>query len=367
MVTIGAAMVLVAGAAAGCGSSSSTSSTPSSKGTSAAALGGQAEQKALETLYKKAIAAGQKKVVIYGPTAGTDTAEYSAFEKSFPGITVSGVPVVGPPMTAKLSAEASSGKHVADIAYTGNTDMIAYGQAGYLAPFTPVTLPAASKLIAEAVPTGNDFYGVTDGVFGTVYNTSEVTAADVPITWMDLAQAKWKDKIAVTDPTAIGDMEDAFAHLALVPADTGLMADLRANDVQLFPASTILGPLDAVAQGAKELAPVTPYNFYLGAKANGAPVGFQLFKSDNYSVILYQGQIKGAPDPLASELYEDWMFTPQAASAIASEGAYSTVLGAAAPKGLPALSGIPLFPLIPLSGVTAADNAAIAKAKTYWG
>ena len=84
-------------------------------------------------------------------------------------------------------------------------------------------------------------------------------------------------------------------------------------------------------------------------------------------MILYGGQVKGAPDPLASQLYEDWLYTPQAAAAIAAEGAYSTVLGDAGPAGLPPLAGIPQLPVIPLGGITAADNASIKKAEAYWG
>ena len=82
---------------------------------------------------------------------------------------------------------------------------------------------------------------------------------------------------------------------------------------------------------------------------------------------LYQGIIKGAPHELAAELYESWMFTPDAATAIAAGGGYSTVKGSVAPQGLPALSAIPLQPTIPLDQIVKADNAAITSAKQYWG
>jgi ABC-type Fe3+ transport system substrate-binding protein len=122
------------------------------------------------------------------------------------------------------------------------------------------------------------------------------------------------------DPTAIGEMDDIFAHLALVPGDTGMMTGLKAQNPQLSPSSDITGPLTAVAQGSKSLGIGVPYAFYLVAKAQGAPVAFYLLNSDNYTVTLYGGIAKGAPDPLAAQLYEDWMYTPQAAAAIASEG-----------------------------------------------
>jgi iron(III) transport system substrate-binding protein len=332
-----------------------------------AELGGAATYGAMEALYHKAVAAGQKSVVIYGPSAGTDTKLYVAFKQSFPDITVTGVPVVGPPMTAKLSAEMSSGKHVDDIAYTGSTDMLSYINNGWFMPFKPSTLPPASKLATESVGPHNDFFGFTVGLSGMVYDTNLVKASQVPTTWTGLLAPQWKNKMIMYDPTAIGEMDDIFAHLALVRGDSGMMTGLKAQDPQLSPSSNITGPLTAVASGTKSLGIGVPYAFYLVAKASGAPVQFYLLKADNYTVTLYGGIVKGAPDPLAAELYEDWMYTPQAAKAIASEGEYSTVLADPGPVGEPRLSAIPVFPYIPLSGIPAADGNAISEAQRIYG
>jgi iron(III) transport system substrate-binding protein len=372
IVTTGSALVALAALATACSSSSSTSSTaPSSTGSSTSSLqtelGGSANYSAMEALYHQAISAGQKSVVIYGPSAGTDMALYTAFKKSFPDITVTGVPVVGPPMTAKLSAEMSSGKHVDDIAYTGSTDMLAYIKSGWFTPYKPSTLPPASQLATESYGPGNDFFGFTVGLSGMVYNTSSVQSGQAPTTWTALLNPQWKNKMVMYDPTAIGEMDDIFAHLALVPGDSGMMTGLKAQNPQLSPSSDLTGPLTAVADGAKSIGIGVPYAFYLVAKAGGAPVQFYLLNADNYTVTLYGGIVKGAPDPLAAELYEDWMYTPQAAAAIASEGEYSTVLADAGPAGEPKLSAIKVFPFIPLSGIPAADGAAITQAQHVYG
>jgi iron(III) transport system substrate-binding protein len=373
IVTTGSALVALAAFATACSSSSSTTSStaPSSTGSSTSSLqtelGGAANYSAMEALYHQAVSAGQKSVVIYGPSAGTDMALYTAFKKSFPDITVTGVPVVGPPMTAKLSAEMSSGKHVDDIAYTGSTDMLAYIKSGWFTPYKPSTLPPASQLATESYGPGNDFFGFTVGLSGMVYNTSSVQAGQAPTTWTGLLSPQWKNKMVMYDPTAIGEMDDIFAHLALVPGDSGMMTGLKAQNPQLSPSSDLTGPLTAVADGAKSIGIGVPYAFYLVAKAGGAPVQFYLLNADNYTVTLYGGIVKGAPDPLAAELYEDWMYTPQAAAAIASEGEYSTVLADAGPAGEPKLSAIKVFPFIPLSGIPAADGAAITQAQHVYG
>jgi iron(III) transport system substrate-binding protein len=365
-VTLGVAALL----ATACSSSSTSAS-----GTSTAGSGGSAstaapadlgpQSAALEALYNKAVAAGQTSVVIYGPSSGTDQQEYAAFKAAFPKITVSGVPVVGPPMDAKLAAEASSGKHIGDIAYTGSTDMLEYGQERWLVPFTPATVASSSDLAPASVGPGDEFYGVTTSVSGVITNSN--SSLPVPKQWSDLENPVYKNKIAMLDPTATGIMADIFAHLTLLPSGAKVEAALKTNDAQTFPATSITGPLTAVAQGAKGVGLAMSYPFYLGAKASGAPVTFSLLTADNYDTTLYDGILKGAPDLLAAELYEDWLFTPDAATAIAAEGSYSTVNGSVAPQGLPALSAIPLAPVIPLAQIITADNAAVTAAKQYWG
>src|ERR1700761_8354687 len=115
-VTVGLAAVL-ATACSSSGSSTSTgtgASTGSSSSTgSPADLGPQAA--ALKALYNKAVAAGQTSVVIYGPSRGGNQQEDNAFRADFRKLAATGVPVVAPPMDAKLSAEVSSGKHIGDI------------------------------------------------------------------------------------------------------------------------------------------------------------------------------------------------------------------------------------------------------------
>lgn len=357
-----------------CGSSKSSSSSggPQAQSSPAAAatpvsLGGQSSYSALQSLYKQAKASGQHSVVIYGPSAGNDTPLYDQFHHDFPAIKVTGVPAVGPPMTAKLSAEVGSGKHVADLAYTGNTDMLAYSAKGWLTPFKPATLPPVSQLPPETIGPGAAFMGTSFSVPGIIYNTTEVPASKVPKTWQALLSSEWKGKIAMYDPTVVGEMADVFAHLDASGQFAQMMAGLHAQNVERTPATNITGPVTAVAQGAKAIGIAVPVPFYLGAKKAGAPIGFTLLKSGNYSVTLYMGLVKGAPDPLAAQLYESWLFTPQAARVLAAEGTYAALPNAPSPAGLPAYGSIDFLKPIPLSHVETADNAAIQAAKKNWG
>ncbi len=316
-------------------------------------------------MYNKAIAGGQSSVVIYGPTAGTDAKIYAAFEQSYPKVKVSGVSIVGPPMDAKLSAEASSGKHIADIAFTAVPNILTYATNGWTVPFVPATAPPASQLTPGAIGPNNAFYSVAVGLDGIVTHTG--STLPVPKTWADLENPQYKGKLVMYDPTAIGASADNFAHLASNPAYAGLMQGLKNNGIALTPGTSLTQPMDDVAQGSKSMALLMGYPFVLAAMSQSAPIKFSLLDKDNYIVQLYVSQIKNAPHPLAAELYEDWLFTPQAQQALAAEGEYSPVIGAPAPAGLPALNTVSTETPLGFQETATKVNAAIAMAKQVFG
>jgi len=268
-------------------------------------------------------------------------------------------------MDAKLSAEASSGKHIADIAFTAVPNILTYATNGWTVPFVPATAPPASQLTPGAIGPNNAFYSVAVGLDGIV--THSGGSLPIPKTWTDLENPEYKGKLAMYDPTAIGASADNFAHLASNPAYAGLMQGLKNNDIALTPGTSLTQPMDDVAQGTKSVALLMGYQFVLGAMSQSAPIKFSLLDKDNYIVQLYVSQINHAPHPLASQLYEDWLFTPQAQQALAAEGEYSSVIGAPAPSGLPALDKISTQTPLGFEETATKVNAAIAMAKQVFG
>ena len=121
-----------------------------------------------------------------------------------------------------------------------------------------LTVPRSSDLEAASVGTDNDFYGVTTSVSGIITNSN--SSLPVPQTWADLEKSVYDNKIAMLDPTAIGQMADIFAHLNLSASGPTIEKGLKANNAETFPSSSITGPLTAVAQGAKGVALAMGYH-----------------------------------------------------------------------------------------------------------
>ena len=80
----------------------------------------------------------------------------------------------------------------ADIFYGGNSPALeALDEQGLLAPVSPSTLSAIPK--AESSPKGN-WVGVSARAPVLVYNTGQLTPADLPASLLDLAKPEWKGR-----------------------------------------------------------------------------------------------------------------------------------------------------------------------------
>ena len=116
----------------------------------------------------------------------------SAFEKQT-GITVKVRNNDEAVLTNQILSEGSASP--ADLIYTENSPALEKLQEnGVLAPVDPSTL---SKVPAKYSSPKGDWVGVSARVNVLVYNTDQLPASQVPTSIMDLANPKWKGKLAL--------------------------------------------------------------------------------------------------------------------------------------------------------------------------
>ncbi len=364
----GAALLAVAA----CSSSPSTASGTStaSSGTTAnlsdpSALGGSAAAAAMGKLYSEAIASGEHTVTIYGPVDGQllSLGSYAQFEKRFPGIKINPVMVFGAALATKLQAEATSGKHVADLVHSG-TDVIGYASAGELQSFTPVT---AGSVPSSLVGPDDDYYVNMYGALGIMINTSKLSAAQAPKNWDDLANPQYKGEIVLADPGTPGQLSDSLAALTYAKKlSWSTLSSIADNSPQIVSSPQLAE--QAVETGQAEIAPGVGIGDYLTIKSQGAPVQL-IFPLDGptFMAPTYLGLVKGAPDPYAAELLETWTFSPEGQAGLAQAGMYGTVPGAPAPTGEPALDKIQLVSEpSPASAIGPNFSTAVARLATLF-
>ncbi|WP_283137151.1 ABC transporter substrate-binding protein [Rhizohabitans arisaemae] len=331
---VGAALLTACGGGAGTGAHDLAAADLLTK--DAQVLGGAEAVTAMQDLYKKAVAAGETKVTVYGPVEADLKPVYAVFAKRFPGIQVVGVPAFGPALDQKVNSEEASGKRVGDLVHTGTT-VIDYGVAGKLDVFEPVTAKGMSDQFADPE---KRFFANQLGGIGFVVNTQKIKVEEAPKSWEQLGDPKYKGRIVTADPRKPGALVDGIANMMFSAVfDRAGVEKVAANDPLIVDSSELA--MQAVVSGQRDIAPGLGFSSYNAAKAKGAPVHMVFpFDGPTPMTTTYYGILKGAPNPNAARLLETWMFTPEAMGLVPQAGLWGSRPGSPGPTGYPGIDQI---------------------------
>ncbi|MQA84535.1 MAG: extracellular solute-binding protein [Streptosporangiales bacterium] len=361
-IRIGAAALALASAAAACsGGGAQEPGTVQIAPGDAEVLGGKAAVDAMTGLYQAAQRAGQSEVVVYGPGEEDRRPAYDKFEERFPGIEVRGEFFVGPEMTSKINQEFATGKHIADIAQSGDTAIAPYLEQNRLEKFVPATAEGLDPSFRDP---DSVVHSSSASTFGILYNTEQVEAAQAPKGWNDLLDPRWRGRMVMEDPTKFGGSFGTLNHLMFDGGyDERFVQRLSAQNVHLVATAAASGT--AVATGEFPVAATYPYSFYIRDKAKGAPVEF-VFPVDggNHLSPHYLALLSGAPHPNAAKLLT-WLFTPEGQRALADAGYYPTMPKGPAPGEYPPVDELELlepFPIAKVNDISAENLAAVKEA-----
>ena len=347
---------------AGC-SSGGSGGDPDTKGSSGtfedadpALYGGQDSYDDMAKLYEKAKKDGETSIVVYGAVANEREEIFRQFEKEFPGIKIQTEFLTGSDLFARINQEIASGKVAVDSVLSGDTSVTALKAADRLEKYAPVL---ASKLDADYVDPDGHFYAITATPFGVAYNTDMVSEDEIPHSWKDMVDPKFKGKLTWVDLTGSGPSLVPTARLLKYgDVDEQWLRDLKAQDVHWEGRAS--GLSSVITTGEYPIAISYPYDYYLQDQAKQAPVGFFFpLESANYVAVNSMGIVKGAPHPTAAKLLESWLLTPAADKVFVRIGQYSLMPGSEAPKGLPKLESIDQVTMAPVDEIQEINKAAL--------
>jgi iron(III) transport system substrate-binding protein len=229
-----------------------------------------------------------------------------AFEKKYPGVRMQYSRSTNSDVALKILNESRARRLQADV-FDGTNSIYPLLDAKLVAAYPPkaaASYPAAIK-DPEGRWTAMNLFFLTAG-----YNTSQVKPEDVPKTYADLLDPKWKGKIAWTnDPTPQGPPGFVNNILTTMGQDKG-MAYLRAFAAQqpvFIPASQRV-VLDKVIAGEYPLAVMTFNHHSAISAAQGAPVAWVRMEPLSESINLI-GILKDAPHPNAARLLEEFILS----------------------------------------------------------
>lgn len=170
----------------------------------------------------------------------------------------------------------------------------------------PVKTPFAAAMMREAIPVHGAWLGARINIFVQAYNTEKVKRDDIPKTWRDLADPKWKGKMAAeidnTDwfATVVREMGEAQA--------VSLFQDIvRTNGVSMRKGHPVLASM--VAAGDVSLV-LSTYNYFIDKlrKDKGAPVSWTVLEP-GIARISGVALARRARHPHAAVLFVDFMLS----------------------------------------------------------
>jgi len=261
------------------------------------------------------IAAAAKKegtLTLYTTIAEKDLpAIVQPFEKRY-GIKVSVWRAGTDKVLQRTIAEARAGRNDVDVVHYGSPEMEALAREKIL---EPITSPVQQDLIAGSVPKHHEWAATILSVWVQAYNTTLIKKTDLPKTWNDLLDPKWKGKIGIEAKD-----DDWFATVVqeLGGEKKGLEYFRKlaeTNGISVRKGHTLLDNM--VVSGEVPLA-LTVYNYMPEqAKEKGAPIDWFVIPpaiARSNAV----GVTRKAPHPAAALLFYEYLLGPEGQRAMTS-------------------------------------------------
>jgi iron(III) transport system substrate-binding protein len=265
---------------------------------SASLSGPDREQKLIEGARKEG------ELNIY-TSAQTDDmgALVQAFEKKY-GIKVSVWRSSSEKVLQRAVQEARGNRHTMDVSETNGPELEAMSREKIL---EKVASPHHKDLIPQAIRPHGEWVGTRLNVFVQAYNTNAVKKEELPKSWEDLANPKWKGKLGIEQEDADW-LAGQFAELGEARAQKVFRDIVNANGISVRKGHTLLTQL--VASGEIPLA-LTVYNYKAEQlKQKGAPIdwfhiGPAIARPNGVGIA------KKAPHPHAALLFYDFEIGPE--------------------------------------------------------
>lgn len=243
------------------------------------------------------------RLVLY---TGMDAEEANLFTKEFakkyPFVKADVFRSSGEKVQARFLVEHRANTHSADVFQTSIVQVYQLKNSGLLARYASEEAAAYTDGFKDPQGHWTAFYQIPY-VIG--YNTRQVAAKDVPASYEDLLQPRWKGLISLET-----EEYQWFYHvLQIMGRDKGLdfMKKFSGQNLQMRKGHTLLAQL--VAAGESAIATVVYSNRVERMKASGAPIDWVRFKGPTITAINAISIPDKAPHPNTARLFVDFVLS----------------------------------------------------------
>jgi len=202
--------------------------------------------------------------------------------------------------------------------------------------------PEAARAIPAEFQDPGRWWAMRAVTICMAYNTRRLNQADLPHTWPDLLDPRWRGKVGLKDAQTGGS---AYAQYYLLREEYGASywRAVRALQPRLYRSED--DTLQALMSGEIDLAGgILGYSVYQAATRKGLPVEPILPKDGVPMIIGPLAILSRAPHPHAAMLFVDFSLSQEGQRAITEIiGCYSARADVAPPPGRPALGDLKLL------------------------
>jgi iron(III) transport system substrate-binding protein len=256
------------------------------------------------------------------------------------GIKVQLLRTGGQAVLRRLQQEVAAGRPGADV-MTMSDAGAANGLAkqGLFVAFRP---EGFDKVVDEAKDKDGRWIAQRLAIIGMPVRHDKVDAKDVPRTWSDLKNPKYKGLMVMPDPSFTAIQLVVVGMLSRM-LGWGFYKALRANDTMIVQGHQRV--FSTMQQGERVIGAegADPRTY-----ADGREVPNQRMIYPTEGVFIVSSPtavIKGAAHPNTARLFAQFMITPEAQRMIAEGGIHASRVDIAPPPGQPALSAVKFLPV----------------------
>jgi len=236
--------------------------------------------------------------------------------------------------------EAKSGIFVADIFHTSNiSHFVTLKKQGQIIKYRPKGAEKFNPAFQD-----DDGYWTILRAFAYVisYNTKLVKKSELPKSWLDLFDPKWKGKLVNAHPGYSGAVSIGMSTL-VKHFGWEFMDKLAAQNPRVCQSAVDTEPYLARGEALLSSGSGT-YNTF-NAILKGEPVAMTVPKEGVPFIRSAQAILKKAPHPNAAKVFSDWLFSLEAQQILANRGLYVGHPEVKFPAGLIPLKDLNLMPL----------------------
>ena len=235
------------------------------------------------------------------------------FNKRFPGINTTYWQGTRSEIIARTLTEYQGDQKTADVILSEGAPVVLRA-AGAIEPYD--TVQASSLLLHDpTLPT------VSLQIMALSYNIKKLKAEDLPKSWEDVVNAKYKGGVALDDPLRAGPLSGLLAGFKEHWKDDGkwtsYIKGLKGLNVTVHKSTSAMFRL--LIAGEYSIAMPALLHDVIEEKEKGSPVDF--IKSAPPVISAQQLGIYGkAPHLSGAKLFAEWMITPEGQAAVAAVG-----------------------------------------------